>query len=82
MEFIGRMAKEGKLVLAGPFGDDRDVRGIYIFDVKSVAEAQKMVEADPSIKAGLFEVEMRPWYGSAALMEVLNIHEKIAEEEL
>lgn len=82
MEFIGRMAKEGKLVLAGPFGDDKDIRGIYIFDLRTVADARKLVESDPSIKAGLFEVELRPWYGSAALMEVLTIHEKIAEEEL
>lgn len=80
MEFIGRMAKEGKLVLAGPFGDDGDVRGIYIFDVRSVDEAKKLVETDPSINAGLFEVEMRPWYGTAALLEVTKIHEKIIEE--
>jgi uncharacterized protein YciI len=82
MEFINRMAKEGKLVLAGPFGDQLDVRGIFIFDVRTVEEAQKMVEADPSIKAGLFEVELRPWFGTAALMEVLKIHEKITEEEM
>lgn len=82
MEFIGRMAKTGKLVLAGPFGDDQDIRGIYIFDVRTVADVQKLVETDASIKAGLFDVELRPWYGSAALLEVLKIHEKIAEEEI
>jgi uncharacterized protein YciI len=82
MEFIGRLAKEGKLVLAGPFGDEQDVRGIYIFDLKSVEDARKLVETDPSIKGGLFVVELRPWYGTAALMEVLKIHEKITEEEM
>ena len=82
METIGRLAKEGKLVLAGPFSDNQDVRGIYIIDVKTVEEAQKLVESDPSIKAGLFEIEMRPWYGSAALTELMKISEKIAEEEL
>ena len=80
MEFIGRMAKDGKLVLAGPFADDGDVRGIYIFDLRTVEEAKKLVETDPSIKAGLFEVELRPWFGTAALLEVLKIHEKITEE--
>lgn len=82
MDFIGRMAKERKLVLAGPFGDDKDVRGIYIFDVRTVEEAQKLVETDPSIKAGLFEVELRPWYGTAAVTEIPNIHEKITESEM
>lgn len=82
MEFINSTAKAGKLVLAGPFGDDKDVRGIYIFDLRTVEEAQKMIEADPSIKAGLFEVELRPWYGTAALMEVLKIHETITEAEM
>lgn len=80
MEFIGRMAKEGKLVLAGPFGDDGDVRGIYIFDLRTVEEVKKLVDTDPSIKAGLFEVELRPWFGTAALLEVLKIHETITEE--
>lgn len=82
MDFIGRLAKDGKLVLAGPFGDDQDVRGIYIFDVKTVEEARKLVDTDPSIKAGLFEVELRPWFGTAALSEVLKIHEKITEEAM
>jgi len=82
MDFINRTAKEGKLVLAGPFGDDKDIRGIYIFNFQTVEEAQKMIENDPSIKAGLFEVELRPWYGTAALMEVLRIHEMITEEEM
>src|ERR1043165_3193469 len=36
---INRLAREGKLVLAGPFADDGDLRGIYIFDVATVAEA-------------------------------------------
>ena len=81
METIDRLAKYGKLVLAGPFGDDKDVRGIYIFDVRSVEEAQKLVESDPSIKAGLFQVEMRPWWGTAALLEIVRIHDEIIEEK-
>lgn len=77
---IGRLAEEGKLVLAGPFMDDQDWRGIYIFNVKTVEEAQKLVETDPAIQAGVFEFELHPWYGSASLLEVLKIHPKIQKK--
>ena len=36
MENINKMAEAGKLVLAGPFFGDGDLRGIYIFDVQSL----------------------------------------------
>lgn len=82
MKTIGQLAEAGKLVLAGPFMDDKDWRGIYIFDVKTIEEAQKLVESDPSIKEGLFEVELHPWYGSASLLEVMKIHKKIQKEAI
>ena len=77
---INRLAEEGKLVLAGPFTGGGDFRGIYIFDVKTIEEAQKLTETDPSIKEGYFKVEFFKWYGSAALMDVNNTHKKIAKK--
>lgn len=77
---INRLANEGKLILAGPFMSGGEFRGIYLFDVKTVEEAQKLTEADPSIKEGYFRVEFIKWYGSAALMEVNGIHKKIAKK--
>jgi len=82
MENIGRLAEEGKLVLAGPFLNDGDLRGIYIFDVKTVEEAKALVETDPAIQQGSLIMELMPWYGSAALMEVNEIHKKIAKIEI
>lgn len=76
---INRLAEEGKLILAGPFSNGGDLRGIYLFDVKTIDEAQKLTETDPSIKEGYFKVEFIKWYGSAALMDVNNIHKKIAK---
>jgi uncharacterized protein YciI len=76
---INRLAGEGKLVLAGPFSEGGDFRGIYVFDVKTVEEAQKLTETDPSIKEGYFKVEFIKWYGSAALMEVNGTHKKISK---
>ena len=77
MNNIQRMADEGKLVLAGPFLDGKALRGIYIFNVESVEEAKKLTETDPAVKAGTLEMELHPWYGSAALQEVPTIHKTI-----
>jgi len=74
---ITRLAEEGKLVLAGPFMDDGDIRGIYIFDAKSIEEAKMLTESDPAIKAGRLEMDLRPWYGSAALKEINEIHKTL-----
>lgn len=74
---IGKLAESGKLVLAGPFFDDNDIRGIYVFDVDTLENAKALTETDPAVKAGVFEFEMRLWYGSAALLELNRIHNSI-----
>jgi uncharacterized protein YciI len=76
---INRLAEEKKLVVAGPFSEGGEFRGIYLFDVKTIEEAQKLNETDPSIKEGYFKVEFIKWYGSAALMQVNEVHKKIAK---
>ncbi|WP_445778135.1 YciI family protein [Shewanella sp.] len=79
MANIGRLAEEGKLVLAGPFLGDGDLRGIYIFDVETLEQAKQLTATDPAIKAGSLIMELVPWYGSAALMEVNGIHNTLAK---
>jgi len=78
---ITRLADEGKLVIAGPFMDNTDLKGIYIFDVKTIEEAQKLCETDPAIKAGSLMMELHPWYGSAAIMQIPVIHNKIVKKQ-
>ena len=78
MENIQRLVKEGKLIVAGPFGENNLTwRGLFIFDVKTVEEARELVQTDPAIKAGIFDVDLVPWYGSAALPEYLPASDKI-----
>ena len=75
---IGRLADEGKLAVAGPFGkNDRSYRGLYIFNVSTIEEAEKLVQLDPAVKAGVFVPEMTPWYASAGLMAVNETHKRI-----
>jgi len=77
MANIDRMAEEGKLCVAGPFMDDGELRGIYIFNVETVEEAQKLTETDPLIKSGGLVMELHPWYGSAGLMQVNETHKRL-----
>lgn len=77
MANISRMAEEGKLVLAGPFLDDGELRGIYVFNVKTIEEAEALTATDPAIQAGSLVMELKPWYGSAAMMEINSMHGKL-----
>lgn len=78
MDNIGKLAKEGKLIVAGPLGkNDKSYRGIFILNVKTIAEATALLETDPAVKAKLLDAELYEWYGSAALPEYLKSHEKI-----
>ncbi|NWF88194.1 MAG: hypothetical protein HXY50_01895 [Ignavibacteriaceae bacterium] len=58
---IQRLANEGKLIVAGPFLDDQDLRGIFIFDVETEAEVKELVETDLAIKTGRLRYEIHPW---------------------
>jgi uncharacterized protein YciI len=80
MANINRLAKEGKLIVAGPFmKNDKNYRGIFIFNVNTIEEAQALVATDPAVKANIFEVDLTLWYGSAALQEVSKMHDKVAK---
>jgi len=77
LENINKLAEEGKLLLAGPFLDDGELRGIYIFDVQSIEEAKALTETDPAIQKGRLVMELHEWYGSAAVMAIPDIHRKL-----
>lgn len=82
MDNITRLANEGKLVVAGPFGkNDKNYRGLFIFNAKNEAEVLQLLSTDPAVKEKLFEAEIIPWYGSAALGEYLKVHEKIEKKK-
>lgn len=67
MANIKKMAASGKLLVAGPMGDRGELRGIFIFDAKTVDEVKAMAEEDPAIKAGRLVLELHPWYAAAGL---------------
>ncbi len=82
LDNIKRMAEEKSLLVAGPFLDDGDLRGIYIFDVESVEEARALTETDPAIQRGWLEMELHPWYGPAAMRALYDINLRIQREDI
>ena len=78
---IQRLAKEGKLVAAGPLGkNDKNYRGIFILNTKTIDEAKQLLQTDPAIYHKLLDVEVFQWYGSAALPMYLNFHDKVQKK--
>jgi uncharacterized protein YciI len=62
MANIVKMYEDGKLKVAGPFGDDGNWRGIFIFDCETKEEVVKLLSSDPAISAGRLAYEIHPWY--------------------
>lgn len=61
MANIYRLAEMKKLVVAGPFGDDGQLRGIFVFKVASIDEARTLTETDPAVQAGRLAIAVHPW---------------------
>lgn len=81
MQNINRLAEAGKLIVAGPLKqNDKNYRGIFILDVKTVDEAKALLETDPAVKAKIFDSELFSWYGSAALPMYLRVHSQVEKK--
>jgi uncharacterized protein YciI len=62
LEYVFSLLDSGKAVIAGPFTDDGEIDGIFVFRAKSAAEAKAWAEADPSVASGFRVAEMHPWW--------------------
>jgi uncharacterized protein YciI len=61
MTNIRRMADMKKLVIAGPFIDGGDWRGIFVFTNTSAGEARAIAANDPAIQVGRLTLDLHPW---------------------
>ena len=61
MDNINRLADMKKLVVAGPFGDNGTLRGIFVFRVNSLEEAKVLASTDPAVQAGRLALQIHPW---------------------
>jgi uncharacterized protein YciI len=75
---IERLAKEGKLVVAGPFEENaQGWRGLFLFAVDDVEAARALTATDPVIANGEMVAEFHPWYGTAAAMLLPEMHARL-----
>jgi len=81
LQNMQKLILEGKLLVSGPFTDNKSMKGFYIFDVPSIEEARTLTFSDPAIKAGALILELHPWYGTAALKEIPGIHKQIQKKK-
>jgi uncharacterized protein YciI len=65
MRFLNNLAATGLCPISGPFGDDKPLRGISIYDSTSVEEVEALVASDPAVVAKWMTVEVRPWWAVA-----------------
>lgn len=79
---MARLAEEGKLVLAGPLGGEDGRRGLFILNTPDIETAKTWVATDPTIEAGIFTVDYSKYYGSAALMQVNEVHAVIQKKAI
>lgn len=62
MANITRLYYEGKLKVAGPFGDEGNWKGIFIFDSNTKEEVETLLNTDPAVAAGRLAYDIHPWW--------------------
>jgi uncharacterized protein YciI len=61
---IERLAKEGKIIMAGPIGINNDLQGIFLMNCKDSAEVENFVRTDPAVMAGRLVMKYYPWWAA------------------
>lgn len=61
---LQRMYDQGYADISGPFGDDGDIRGITIYNVPTLKEADSLANLDPMVRSGRLVIEVHPWWAA------------------
>ena len=62
VDYVLSLLDSGKAIIAGPFTDNGEIDGVFIFRAKTAEEAKAWAEADPTVASGFRVVEMHPWW--------------------
>ena len=59
-QYLTKLQENGKLVISGPFADDKG--GLLVYEAETAGEVETMVREDPFAVHGVFQSwEIRPW---------------------
>ena len=64
LENIDSLAAMGKIAMAGPMGEDGNLRGIFVMDCINLEEAVTLCETDPAIKQKRLLYEVHSWWAA------------------
>lgn len=64
LEHLTELSKSGILCMAGPLDGDNEIRGLLIFNLKDIKEAEKYCREDPAVKAGRLTFELYYWWAA------------------
>jgi len=62
--YTARLREQGKLSAAGSMGGSGDLVGLTIFRPIPLEEAQRLLQEDPAVLAGVLRVELHTWWSS------------------
>lgn len=77
-----RLSEQGLLVLAGPLDGVDGWRGLFVFAVADIEEARKLAATDPVLIRGEMVAEYHRYYGSAALIGLGAVHERLGKKRM
>lgn len=61
LAYMDSLHEDGKLIMAGPFMEDGAWRGVVVYRLATVEEANTLAAGDPMVKVGRLKIEARPW---------------------
>jgi uncharacterized protein YciI len=70
MANITRLHQQGKIIMAGPIGNEQDLRGIFIMDGKDSSEIASYVATDSAVITGRLRFEILPWWTAKGTYEL------------
>ena len=59
---IVRLAKEGKIIMAGPIGVESELQGIFLMNCKDSTEVESIVKTDTAVITGRLIMKYYPWW--------------------